>query len=282
MKPPEPIVQDRWPPERFYWAVLEAPGWRRSGPLPPGLAPQFQEEIPIAVDDLHAVCTPLGYDRVVVCAAPNEQLAAMTPGMLRLTPMRLPEHVDDDRAVDPLALNLLVGEHEPLPLSKDRWRRHLAAAAVVLLVSAFATVGLVRRAQVWSAAGAQALSATATVLRNANLAYDSTAQTLAVELAHLHRVSDASDRLQPPTDAGPALASLLQAWPTGVPAKPQSVAISDAGAAVSVLVEGDPAPFLTALKPPAGWSMDEPRLNRTGELTRLSLQLHPPKQEARP
>jgi hypothetical protein len=51
--------------------------------------------------------------------------------------------------------------------------------------------------------------------------------------------------------------------------------VSEAGATVSVSVEGDPTPFLKAMKPPPGWGMDEPRLNSADKLTRLTLQLRP-------
>src|SRR5690606_17382565 len=45
----------RWPAARFYWAVLEAPGWTRSGPLPEGLRPELEELAPEPLDSLHAV-----------------------------------------------------------------------------------------------------------------------------------------------------------------------------------------------------------------------------------
>ena len=64
-----------WPPERFYWSVLEAPGVRRPGPLPPGLLPEFQEDLPVPVEEVHAVSVPTGDGRLVVCAAPRS-----TPG----------------------------------------------------------------------------------------------------------------------------------------------------------------------------------------------------------
>jgi hypothetical protein len=54
-----------------------------------------------------------------------------------------------------------------------------------------------------------------------------------------------------------------------------TVAVSGSSASVSGSVEGDPAPFLKALRPPAGWTMDEPRLNRADAVTRLTMQLRP-------
>ena len=52
--------------------------------------------------------------------------------------------------------------------------------------------------------------------------------------------------------------------------------MTEAGASVSVTVEGNAAPFLSALKPPPGWAMDEPHLSSVDALTRLTLHLSPP------
>ena len=71
----------RWPAERFFWALLEAPGYTRAGELPIGLRQALEDEVP--AEDLHAVCAPAADGRLIVCAAPREVLRAVNPGGLR-------------------------------------------------------------------------------------------------------------------------------------------------------------------------------------------------------
>jgi hypothetical protein len=42
-----PARHETWPMERFYWAVLEAPGYTRAGPLAPGLRPLLDDDVPV-------------------------------------------------------------------------------------------------------------------------------------------------------------------------------------------------------------------------------------------
>src|SRR5207253_2807129 len=97
----------------------------------------------------------------------------------------------------------------------------------------------------------------------------------ALELSRTRRLAESAARIIPPADAALSLESLLRAWPSSVSSKPQSLAVTESSSTISVSVEGDPTPFLKGLKPPPGWSMDEPRLNASESLTRLTLQLHP-------
>jgi hypothetical protein len=97
-----------------------------------------------------------------------------------------------------------------------------------------------------------------------------------MDVMRAKRLADAASQLRPPPDAAVALGAVLRAWPSGVSSKPQSLLVSESGATVSVTVQGDATPFLRAMKPPAGWTQDEPRLNSADSLTRLTLQLRPP------
>lgn len=285
-----------WPADRFYWALLDAPGYRRVGPLPPGLLAALADEVPQPIDEVFAVGIPTGGNRVLVCAAPREALLAIAPAVRALRPSALPPGMDTDSdggaGDDPGGggsragggtmiehLNLLVGEFEPPTIRRQRHRRHRVRAAVVLLVGGLAVIGFSRRSSHWQAVSARAERAHRDLVAQVwgDDAPGMPPQHAAVALdAELDRLRElARSRPTPPSDASVRLVSLLKAWPVNASSKPQSLAVNDAGVTVSVAVEGDPAPFLAAFKPPEGWTMDEPRLNSAGAITRLTLQLRP-------
>ncbi len=261
----------RWPPERFYWSVLEAPGFKQAGPLPIGLRPALDEDVPGEPEDMHAVCYPMGDGRLAVCAIAKADLAGIDADALSLTPARVPPFLDG--AVSPDPFNLLVGDMEPAPIRRARLRRHAVRAAIALLCGSLVTAGLLRRTAHWDSIAASAAQAGDMVVTAVDPA--GTAQGLALELARLRRATETVSRARPTFDAALALADLLKAWPVGVPSKPQSVTVSGAGATISVAVEGDAAPFLKALAPPPGWTLEEPRLSAVENITRLTLQLRP-------
>lgn len=261
----------RWPVDRFYWSLLEAPQWKRTGALPAGLMQALEEDIPVSAEELHAVGVPAGDGLLVVCAARAEDLGALDAGSLTLAPESLPEFAP--AGVEAASLNLLVGAHEPVPIRRARWRRHVRRAVVVALAAGFVSVGLVRRAEYLEAVAQSAERATAAAIDRS--LPGGAPDTLALEVNRARRVSESSARVHPAPSAAAALAALLRAWPTQAPSRPQSLAVTESGATVSVSVEGDPTPFLKAMKPPPGWTMEEPRLSASDKLTRLTLQMHP-------
>jgi hypothetical protein len=261
----------RWPAQRFYWAALEAPNWRRTGVLPLGLRPAFEDEVPAPGEDLHAVCTPLGDGRIVVCAARRDELARLAPGTLSLCPESLPPGLD--APMDLSALNLLVGAFEPPAHRRARARRHITAALGVMLCCLLLAAGLVRRAEHQRHLAAEARSAAAALL--AQVAPQARPEALTFELAALRRLAEQNQRTRLPPDVSLPLAELLRNWPAGVPARPQSLAIGSSGLTMAVLVDGDPVPFLQALEAPSGWMFDQPRLTKVDSMTRLDLRFRP-------
>ena len=139
-----------WPAERFYWAVLDAPGAGRPGELPPGLSAMLEDDAPIRACDVHAVGVPLAGDRLAVCAAERRELADLPAGVLSLCPAGLPAFLEGE-GVAPDRFNLLVGMYEPRPYRLARIRRHAVAAAVVVLCGLLVCVGLLRREAHWRA-----------------------------------------------------------------------------------------------------------------------------------
>jgi hypothetical protein len=262
-----------WPAERFYWTVLDAPGMRHEGELPVGLLLLLQEDLPVELEMLHAVGVPLaGGGRVAVCAAERSEISAIPADCLSLTPESLPPFLDGEGAL-PERFNLLVGAFEPRPIRVDRFKCHALAAGFVLICGVLLATGLHRRALHWRDLAGSADAAAeqlATAIGSTGRSVDLTA-----EAARLRGTREALAKAAPPPDAAPALAAVLRAWPANAPSKPQSISVNPTAVAISVSVEGDPAAFLKAFAPPAGWVMDEPRLNTADRMTRLSVQLRP-------
>jgi hypothetical protein len=173
-------------------------------------------------------------------------------------------------ALDPDSLNLLVGRHEPAALRRARVRAHLVAATLVLIIAAAVALGLSRRASILKTVAEESVAETQRVLQRGGFGGP---EQLHLELLRARRLAEAGARVRPAPDAALALEGVLRAWPAAASAKPQTLAVNDSGAALSVSVEGDATPFLRAFVPPAGWSLDEPRLNATEAITRVSLQL---------
>ncbi|MCC6676320.1 MAG: hypothetical protein IT436_04175 [Phycisphaerales bacterium] len=285
---PDSVTTVHRPADRFYWAVLDAPGLRsRPGasarPLPPGLLAELADQIPQPLDEVWAVGLPIGDGRMLVCAARRDDLNQLDAGARALVPESLPPGIDRALADRLSSFNLLVGDFEPAPVRRDRWRRHRAWAGLVVPLAVLVSVGLIRRAAHWSdvaRAAEESQSQLAADLLGPGIPLEQVNYTLDAELDRLRELARA--RPADPNDASVRLATLLRSWPAVIPSKPQSVSVNDSGVTVSVSVDGDPAPFLSAFKAPEGWALDEPRLNQAGELTRLTLHLHrkPPPPDA--
>ncbi|HYE63786.1 MAG TPA: hypothetical protein VD997_17475 [Phycisphaerales bacterium] len=252
-----------WPAERFFWAGLDAPGVR-AGVLPAGLAPVLQDELPISVDEVHAVGVPVEGGQLLVCAARREDLSGLPDGVLSLRSDTVPDGLG---SVSP---EMLVGEFEPRLLRRERSQRSMLLAASILLCSGLISVGLLRRAAQLSEHAGAATEATATVLKEATRA--GTQDALRKELEVLSASTKPNQPLTP-SDASITLAGLLSAWPQGVECDASAVSISARTITLNLSVEGDARPLLAALKAPAGWSLDEPRLSTTAGVTRVTLSL---------
>lgn len=257
-----------WPADRFFWAVLEAPGWSRSAPMPLGLAGALADELPVDIDSVHAVATPMSGPnaggRVLVCAARIAELNDLPDGTLSLAPDSVPTLGPEP--VNPADLNLLSGAFKPRPLRRARARSHRCGALSLLLCAVIAATGLGRRAANWNALARHRHEATV------RIAPDLPATD--AEIVSLRaRLQGTTGSASPPVDAAEDLALVLAGWPSVTACTTHSIAVGAHGASIAIQVEGDPSRFLQALRPPSGWSIDEPRLNSVRGGTRLSLRM---------
>jgi hypothetical protein len=256
-----------WPAEKFFWTVAEAPGIK-PGPLPAGLCPALEDDAPVPAESLWPVVTPIDAERVLVCAVRRSDLTDLDPRTLKLTPESLPDFVGS--AILPDQLNLLIGEFEPRSLRRHRIRSQARTAAAALVCIALVAIGLVRRTSAWSDDATASQAAAHALVQSLAPSLGWSDADLVLEL-QTRRQAVPQD-LKAPGDASASIAALIGRWPTQVPARPQGLLVTGDSASVSVTVPGDPAAFLSALKAPEGWTLQEPRLAAVDRATRLTLE----------
>jgi hypothetical protein len=253
-----------WPAERFFWAVIEAPGIRSDGTLPEGIKPMLQEDLPVPAEEVHAVGAATIAGKLLVCAARRRDLEALPSGLLGLSPEEVPALIEP--RPDPATLNLLVGDFEPAPLRRERTRRRILLTLTVATLACLVAVGLSRGADAWTRAGEQARAATSSLGASPTAVH--------VELERLRKAPRMDAKSIAPHDAAAALASLLSAWPRELECQTDSVQVGTTTMTLSLTVAQDARPFLSALRPPEGWILEEPHLTSTSEGARLRVVLH--------
>jgi hypothetical protein len=287
-----------WPADRFFWGTLEAPGVRRLGALPPAMALSFADDVPVPIEDLHPVMTPLSATatsngetsrdsgRILVCAARCADLTPLVASARSLRPASLPSFLEG--GIDPAAINLLVGAYEPLAARRKRQRTITGLALLWTLLVVALGAGLFRRSQAWQSHAADLRTARTQAIENAlpglPVMNSGMEMELSSEIERLQRALAARSDADRPTDVSDTLAAVLRSWPVDVetPHEVQSVTLNAGRVAISVIVEGDPTTLIERLPAPVGWHLKEPRLTQVGSSTRLSIELVPVAQATGP
>jgi len=194
----------RWPPERFFWAIVDAPAWQRTGQLPWGLLAEAADDLPLPIEDLHAVGTPTTGDRVVVCAVVRDTLDEIGTEVLSLIPDRVPQCVD--ASVEPESLELLVGDYEPSIKRRQRLKQQSLVALCLVASALLVSVGLVRRAEHWRATADAARGIRQELA--SRVAPGVPPGRLVLEVARLRSIAGSTGN-HSPRDAGSTLAALL-------------------------------------------------------------------------
>ncbi|HKX46842.1 MAG TPA: hypothetical protein VJP77_09070, partial [Planctomycetota bacterium] len=139
----------RWPPERFYWAVLDASSLPTRRPSHEQLAFLLEPLVPQPLEEIHAVFVPLGGRRHLACAASREALhEALASGAVSLGPAGAPPFADVPGDVVE-RIELLTGPFEPVPVRAGRRRLVVEALALGVAAVALALVAVERRVARW-------------------------------------------------------------------------------------------------------------------------------------
>ncbi|MFG0243490.1 MAG: hypothetical protein ACF8R9_11960 [Phycisphaerales bacterium JB054] len=263
----------RLPPERFYWAVLDAPAARDRRTA---LGYLFETVLPVPVERVHAVYLPISDGRFLACGMDREQLAAHD-GALVLGPKAMPEFLDG--AVDPVTINLLVESFEPRAVRRARRRVAFIACAAILACALAVGWGELRRASRWHEISESFAQATAGVYDRvlpASTGAVPPAARLTAELRTLDRTrTDAP--AGSPREIAPTLAAVLASWPPGLPASTESLSAAPGAITLTVRLpdEASAERLERELKPPPGWRVSQPTVQREREGLTVRVRMEP-------
>jgi len=268
-----------WPPERFYWAVLDPSILpRRLRRRREQLGYLLESFVPQPLEELQVVFAPLPRGRYLACAVDRSLLeAAIGPATVRLAPSSLPPFVQE--ALDPWSLNLLTGSLTPAPVRRleRRWTWLVAAAAV--LATLVFTAGAERRAR---RAQRRAEGVVTSVDRRIQQVLGSASLRsplpldlqLEAELRSL-RQTRAEEAPGNAFDAAGALAGLLDLWPDSVHVETDSIHVTSS----AVHVQGrlgsneEAQELATAVSNLPGWRSMPPTIRATSQGVQATIQL---------
>jgi len=275
----------RLPPERFYWAVLDAPVARDRRTA---LGYLFESVLPLPVERVHAVYLPLSGGRYLACGMDRERLAAHE-GALVLGPQTLPEFLPALVAepIDPALINLLVGPFEPRAVRRARGRVALIVCAAILACTLAVGWGQLRRAARWQEVSSSFAQTTVGVYDRvlpsaATLPAGSPGSTvppaarLTAELRTLDRTRSEAPAGSP-REIAPTLAAMLASWPPDLPASTESLTAAPGAITLTVRLpdEASAERLERELKPPPGWRVSQPTVQRERDGLTVRVRMEP-------
>ncbi len=274
----------RIPADHFYWAVLESaalPGSPRSRRRHTQLGYLFESVLPVPIETVCAVYVSLADHRVLACGIERKALKAhAVPGILTLGPVALPGFIEDSFTIDPASLNLLVGAFEPLAIRRSRARvTAMTCAAALCCVLAFGW-GQFRRAGHQHTLAANSQDAAGVVYEQILPHSASTlppAARLTAELRLLDSTRGGRTEAAAPIEIAPTLAAVLASWPTDLHITTESLSASATVITLSARLPDEAAAerFERELRPPAGWRLGQPTVQRERGQIAVRLRMEP-------
>lgn len=257
---------------RVCWALV--PWNRRGGAEAARYA--AEEFLPFPLEETHIVFAKLGADRALACAVERTLVEeAVRTGATSLRPSGVPDWVEG--GVEPGAIELLVGEFEPLAARRlQRRRARLWSVAAVLAVLAV-VVGLERRRANFVGREREAAAGVAAIAGRWGRPGSEHLPALArLEVAlRSARAEVEAARAASVPDAMPLVAELFRAWPAGVAARTEEVSISGEAATISARFDDRAGAegFIGALRGHAGLRVEPPLVSadRAGVRVRLAV-----------
>lgn len=266
---------ERWPAERFYWAVIDGSLARGRGRRRRVALDYLTEDLlPVPVEELHVTYVACEGTSLVACAATREQLReAIARGALGVQPADAPEFLRE--RLKTLArgleeLELLSAEFEPPRLRAARRRVGATLACVCCLGLLVVGVGSHRRA-VAARQAIDELNRQRDAMIAAILLPDPTATLppqlrLVAEVRRLEQAHAAAPAVLR-RDAAIDLAAVVARWPRGKDLSLDAVNVADD----SVTMRGtapssaDAQPLAEALAGLPGWSLDQPQFRSNAD-----------------
>lgn len=274
------------PPEACYWAEMDVgvlPRRHRADPQRLGFL--FENELPCAIDELHAVYQRTTLDRVIGCAMARSRLEEMLveqpSALLSLTPATLPEFISGE-SLEPRRFNLLAGAYEPISVRRKRRQWLLSMVFLTAALGILLTTGLERRR-------AAADRATTTVRANTSAliaaAIGPTAGPLSLppeqRLVSTLRLLEQTRSIDPRSSGNDeaelvqVFLDLLSAWPAELHAETELISITPESISIRGRLpkSADVQSLADSLDHVEGWAVRQPQVStaRNGVQAMLTL-----------
>ncbi|MCI0353303.1 MAG: hypothetical protein L0Z53_28115 [Acidobacteriales bacterium] len=281
-----PPVNLQWPPERFYWAVLDGSAVPRvNGRMNQQLGYLFENVLPgIPIEGVQAVYQPLpgGAGKFIACGLPQSVIAQeVSPAALTLSPNELPGFIGKQCPSQPTpALNLLTGAFTPEPIKRLSRRWMFQLAAMLAFGAATIVFGLERRARnVHHQFDAIVLKQNAiydNILGPAPTGSQPPALRLLAELRQLELTRTAE--VSPDSkheNCTLILAGLMEAWPTELHLQTESISIAPTAVTLrgQVPTMADAQGLANALAQLSGWQVAQPQSEAHRDLVDVTVRL---------
>jgi hypothetical protein len=260
-------------PDRFYWAVLDAGGLPKSigGPSRDQLGYLFESQLPLPIDQVHAIYEHASGGRYLACGMDREALRCASVEALSLSPAALPEFIEGRGSVDlrdGKRLNLLTGDFTPPHVRSQQRRWTIQVAAIMLAILAVIVGGIERRRAALLRGSQDVRMVRASLIDRLIGPLDPRASQppdllMTAELRRLQRtrLPNVPPEARPPEapEAGPpeadastanSLAALLAIWPPGIHTRTQSLVVTEESISLRVDVpsSADAESFIAALQ----------------------------------
>jgi len=234
----------------------------------------LEQDLPLPVDDIHAVFVAGSDNRIIACACLRDHLVRLAAFSDVVHPVEIPGWLDCDRGA--AEFNLLGGE-----IASNRVRRMgvvqlVAVLLVCTLLSGLLSTGFVLRSRAFERVRQDAHAATSAAQRLVLPPAGAGAQPASIRLAALVRTVNANSLAVTDSDFVPATDSLeqiLARWPQDVRLQRLTVGKQDIRIDLTMPVSLDPSLLIGALEDLEGWVLSAPVIRRSQETTAVSLSL---------
>ncbi|MCH8151422.1 MAG: hypothetical protein IH830_03500 [Planctomycetes bacterium] len=302
-----------WPPERFFWAVLDASvlssartkRWRRSSQR---LGYLFEGVLPgLAIEEVHAVYRRLrgpspgaglspgagtgAGQRFLACGLTRSVLEQeVDPQAVTLTPGSLPSFVEDEIELD--RINLLTGSFlaKPVRLLQRRWLLH--GAVILIACTSLIIFGLERRVHGMQDQINGAVSTKGRLVEQllgpapsrSGAPLQPGALRLTAELRRLQQTRSPDVAGTEMVDCSAILSDVLVRWPKDVHALTDSLSVTPTSITIRAAVPSmaDAQRLADAFVALPGWRLHQPQSEARQDHVDVTLRLQPHQQEALP
>jgi len=262
--------------DECYWSVLDgsvADGLRGKA-RQRALLFALEQDLPMPIDEIHAVFLARPGGQIIACACPRDLLVQLAEDADVVHPEAIPDWLDCDQ--DAVDFDLLGGD-----ILSKRVRRmgamHLVTVLLVCtLLSSLLTVGFVIRSRAFEQERQDARAATNAAQGLVLPPAGAGAQPTSIRLAALLRtVNSHSDTVMNSdfVSATDSLEQILARWPQDVRLQRLTVGKLDIRIDLTMPADLDPSLFIGALEELNDWTLSAPVVRRSQESTSVSLSL---------